>query len=580
MKDPTNRWPKLLALLAALAMIAAACGGGDDVDDETTDATVEAEAEDESFDEQAEAQQAGEDEATEEAEEVAADGGPVRGGHLVISGASDIGSLDPIASSSFNTQYRIAHTYQRLLGFQTGPDIGYTQNVLKPELATEWDISEDNLTYTFTLRDGVNWQDIPPVNGRAFNSGDVKATFEAILAEGHQANLLERVESIDTPDDLTVVLNLSEPFAPLLNNMANHFMWILPAEAFEEGYDRTSTVIGTGPFILDEREVDVSTRFVANPDYWEMGEDGQPLPYLDSFEQVVINDTQQVIAAFQAGEIQLMTNGTPNELRDQLIQDYPEAFYGEWIDAGMGQIGVNMDREPFNDLRVRQAISLAVDRKGMGESIRGGGTIPSNVAPAQAQFALPEAEREELLQYDPDRAIELLAEAGYPDGLDATLIATDRYGALYTAQTEWLVEDLKAIGINVELELLDYATYFGSRWPDVEYDLQFGPQTPFLEPDEWLRGQMGTGQGRNWYNLSDPTLDALLDEQLGLVDPDERAAKIQDIQRYALTEVMNPIPVWTYFTRWNYAPEFKNFFRHASYGYNGLEAAWLEPTSS
>jgi peptide/nickel transport system substrate-binding protein len=567
-------------MLAALAMIAAACGGGDDEPEDSADdpsgATIEA---DESFDEQAEAQQRGEDDATAESEEVTSSGDPVRGGHLVISGPSDIGSLDPIASSSFNTQYRIAQVYQRLFGFETGPDIGYTQNVLKPELATEFEISDDSLTYTFKLREGVKWHDVAPVNGREFTSADVKATFEAILAEGHQANLLERVTSIDTPDDYTVVLNLSAPFAPLLNNMASHFMWILPAEAFEEGYERANTVIGTGPFILDEREVDVTTRYVANPEYWDVGFDGQPLPYLDSFEQVVINDTQQVIAAFQAGEIHVMTNGTPNELRDQLMQDYPEAFYGEWIDAGMGQVGVNMDRPPFDDLRVRQAISLAIDREGMGTSIRGGGTIPSNVAPAQANFALPEDERKELLQYDPERARELLAEAGFPDGLDATLIATDRYGALYTAQTEWLVEDLKAVGINVTLDLLDYATYFGSRWPDVEYDIQFGPQTPFLEPDEWLRGQMGTGQGRNWYNISDPTLDGLLDEQLGITDPDARAEKIREIQRYALTELMNPIPVWTYFTRWNYAPEFKNFYRHASYGFNGLESTWLEPTS-
>ncbi len=579
MKDPTTRWLRLLALLAAMMMVAAACGG-DDADD-ATDATVEAdtegEAEDEeSFDDQAAAQQEGAD---EEAATPADSGDPVRGGNLIISGPSDIGSLDPIASSSFNTQYRIAQAYQRLLTFDTGPDIGYTQNVLIPELATEWEISEDNLTYTFKLREGVMWHDVPPVSGREFTSADVKATFEAVLAEGHQSNLLERVTSIDTPDDYTVVLNLSEPFAPLLNNMASHFMWILPAEAFEEGYDRTSTVIGTGPFVMTEREVDVVTKFEANPNYWETDANGEPLPYLDGYEQVVINDTQQVLAAFQAGEIHVMTNGVPDELWTQLMTDFPEAFYGEWIDAGMGQVGVNLAREPFNDIRVRQAISLAIDRKGMGESIRGGGTIPTNVSPALSDFALPESEREEYLPYDPEAAKALLAEAGFPDGLDATLIATDRYGALYTAQTEWLVEDLKAVGINVTLELLDYATYFGSRWPDVEYDLQFGPQTPFLEPDEWLRGQMGTGAGRNWYNISDPELDALLDEQLGIIDPAERAEKIKEIQRYALENLMNPIPVWTVLTRWAYAPDFTNFYRHASYGFNGLEETWLAPSS-
>ena len=572
----SSLWARLLALLAAMAVFAAACGGDDSADDET-DATVEAadEEDDESFDEEAAAQQEGE---SAEGEAVAGDGDPVRGGHLVVSGASDIGSLDPIASSSFNTQFRVAHVYQRLLGFEYGADVGYTENILVPQLAESWEVSDDGLTYTFKLREGVTWQDIPPVSGREFVATDVKATFEAILAEGHQANLLERVESIETPDDYTVVLNLSSPFAPLLNNMANHFMWIMPEEAFtDESYDRTTTAIGTGPFILDEREIDVSTSYVANPDYWETGFDGEPLPYLDSFELVVIGDTTQAIANFTAGETQILTNGIPLELLEQLKSDFTEAFHGEWIDAGMGQIGVNMNREPFNDLRVRQAISLAVDREGMGESIRGGGTIPSIVAPAQAKWTLPEDERFELLQYDPERAKELLAEAGYADGLDVTLIATDQYGALYTAQTEWLVEDLEAVGFNVTLDLLDYSTYFGSRWPDVEYDLQFGPQTPFLEPDEWLRGQMGTGQGRNWYNISDPELDGLLDEQLGILDEEERIKAVQEIQRYALTELLAIIPVWTTLTRWSYAPEVRDFYRHASYGFNGIEASWLAP---
>ena len=312
--------------------------------------------------------------------------------------------------------------YQRLLTFDTGPDIGYTEQVLKPELATEWEVSDDSLTYTFKLREGVVWQNVAPVNGRPFVAADVKATFEAIMAEGHQANLLSRVTSIETPDDLTVVLNLSAPYAPLLNNMASHFMWILPQEAFQPGYDRVSTVIGTGPFMLSEREIDVVTRYVRNPDYWDIGADGEPLPYLDSYDSVVINDTQQVIAQFKAGEIDILTNGIPADLRDQLVADTPDAQHNEWIDAGMGQIGVNMARPPFDDLRVRKAVSMAIDREGQGSTIWIGGTIPSNVAPALSEFALPEEERFELLPYDPEGAKALLVGSrlsrrspGHPD---------------------------------------------------------------------------------------------------------------------------------------------------------------------
>ena len=571
----TAGWARWLALLAVLSLLAAACGD-EEAQDAPEVATAEAEDEGPSFDEQAAEQQQGSRATVEEEEDAACQA--ERGGELVISGPSDIGNLDPLTSSSFNTQYRLGPAMGRLFTFDTGPDVGYTQQVLEPQLATGYEISDDGLTYTFNLREGVKWHDIAPVNGREFTSADVKATFEAVRAEGHQAALLENVESIETPDDHTVVLNLSAPFAPLLENMASHFLWILPQEAFQEGYDRTTTVIGTGPFQLEEREVDVSTRYVRNPDYWEEGVDGEPLPYLDELELVVISDTQQALAAFQAGEVGVLTNSLPTALREQLKADMPEGFHGQWIDAGMGQVGVNMAREPFNDLRVRQAISMAIDREGMGQTIRGGGTIPSNVAPALQDWVLPEEERYELLPYDPERAKALLAEAGYPDGLDATLIATEGYGALYTQQTEWLVEDLRAIGINVNLEMIDYSTYFGSRWPDAEYDLQFGPQTPFLGADEWLRLQMHSEGGRNWYNISDPTLDQMLEEQVSILDVEERQEKVKEIQRYALENVLNPIPVWTYFTEWSYAPEVTDFYRHASYGYPGIEDVWLDPT--
>ncbi len=573
----TTRWPRWAAALITLALIAASCGGGSDSDgggsdgaegDDTTETT--------SFDDiAAEEQERTGDETDEGEDDAMVEGEPVVGGTLVISGSSDIANLDPITSSSFNTQYRLDMVYDRLISFDTGPDIGYTSRVLEPELATDWEISDDGLTYTFNLREGVKWQNVAPVNGRDFTSADVKATLEGILAEGHQASLMTGLESIETPDDLTVVLNLSAPFAPLLNNMASHFMWILPAEAFEEGYDRTSTVIGTGPWMITEREVDVSTIYERNPDYWQVDANGVQLPYIDRVEAIIIKDTQQAIAAYKAGEIDILTNAMSPELREQLMVDVPDGQFEEWIDAGMGQIGVNLDREPWNDLRVRQAVSMAIDRQGMGDTIRGGGTIPSNVSPALADYTISLEEREALLPYDPEGAIELLAEAGYPDGLDASLIASDAYGPQYVAQAEWVVEDLKAVGINATLEVLDYATYFGSRWPDQEYDLQFGPQTPFLEPDEWLRLQMGSDGARNWFGISDPTLDEMLAEQLTITDVDARAEKIKEIQVYALENVMDPIPVWTTLTQWTYSPRLVGFYRHGSYGYANIEQAWL-----
>jgi peptide/nickel transport system substrate-binding protein len=242
----------------------------------------------------------------------------------------------------------------------------------------------------------------------------------------------------------------------------------------------------------------------------------------------------------------------------------------------MGQVGLNQEIENFQDPNVRKAVSLAIDRDGMGETIRGGGTVPGPVAPALADYSLSEDERREYLQYDPEQAKQLLTDAGYPDGLDVTLIATTGYGATYTRQTEWLIEDLTNAGFNVTYEELDYTTYFSSRWPDKEYDIQFGPQTPFLEPDEWLRAQFYSTGARNWYGVNDADLDAMLEEQLTLVDRDERIAKIKEIQHYILENTIAPIPVWTYLANYQYQPWVRNYYRHASYGILGIEYAWLD----
>ncbi|MDY7106647.1 MAG: ABC transporter substrate-binding protein [Actinomycetota bacterium] len=597
MKEAHRLRRLLLGVLVAVFLVAAACGSDGDDDAAETESGQEASDGDEAESDDGEDEGGDVDESELSADEIAegqasgtlglvsstndmrGEGGPpVPGGELVVDWPSDIDSLDPITSSSFQTHSRIGPVYETLFTFDTGPEIGATQQILIPRLATGMEISDDGLTYTISLRDDVVWQNVEPTNGRPFTSDDVVATFEAIKAEGFQSYMLERVETITAPDDYTVVLELSGPFAPLENFLANHHMWILPREAFEGGYDRTQTAVGTGPFIMTEREVDVETVYEKNPDYWKTDPDNgdAQLPYLDGMRIVVIADTQAAAAAFRAGETDISWTSLSPQERELMMEQYPEAQYFSWLDAGMGQVGLNQTSEIFQDPNVRRAVSLAIDRDGMGETIRGGGTIPGPVAPALADYSLSEEERREYLYYDPEEAQQLLADAGYADGLDVTLIATTGYGATYSRQTEWLIEDLTNAGFNVTYDELDYTTYFSSRWPDLEYDIQFGPQTPFLEPDEWLRAQFYSSGARNWYGVNDPDLDAMLEEQLTLVDRDERIAKIKEIQTYILENTIAPIPVWTYLSNYQYQPWVRNYYRHASYGILGIEYAWLD----
>jgi peptide/nickel transport system substrate-binding protein len=201
-----------------------------------------------------------------QAEEV---GEPVDGGRITIPLTADVPSLDPHKSGSFQVHHRLGLVYSRLLAFETGPDIPYSSFRLRGDLAERWEESDDGLTYTFHLRDGVTWHDKPPVNGRPFVADDVIATFDRILATGLHAPLLENVASYEAPDDRTVVVRMSEPFAPLLNNMANHYLWILPREAVDGQINLDTEAIGTGPYTLERREQNVEVLLRKNPDYFE-----------------------------------------------------------------------------------------------------------------------------------------------------------------------------------------------------------------------------------------------------------------------------------------------------------------------
>lgn len=545
----TYRW---LAALFAVALLAAACG--DSGDGGSTDAGA------------GETGEGGGDAPVPEGEE----GEPQPGGILSVAATSDGDTLDPHASASYNVHNRVGLASSRLLKPDLSEEYEYGEAPLAPDLAESWEVSDDQLTYTFNLRDDVVWHNIPPVNGRPFVADDVVATFERIQAEGFQSYMLEHVTAIEAPDEHTVVLRLSEPFAPLLNYMGNHHMWIMPREGAEGAYDVATTVIGTGPFVLTEWDRNVRTVYEANPDYFEEG-----IPYVDGVVMQVVPDQGARTAAFRAGETQIITAVNPQETQS-LLAAVPDARLLQYVGTAPIMMYVNMEREPFNDIRVRQAMSMAVDREGMGEALYGSGRFTGPVNAHILDYVLDQEELAELQPYDPDAAKQLLADAGYPDGFQTKLMVTGGYGPRVITGAEWVVEDLAAIGIEAEIEVVDYATYISNRWATVDYDMAVGLQTPFQEPDEWLRAQYHSEGSRNWWNISDPELDAMLDEQAGLMDEEERIALAQDIQRYILKEVVNPMQLWLGDTEIVLGPTVRNYRSQPQYGTNHYAYLWLD----
>ncbi|MFD1848763.1 ABC transporter substrate-binding protein [Oceanobacillus bengalensis] len=495
---------------------------------------------------------------------------PKHGGTFTMATPADPDTLDPHRQSSIYTHQMAGFVYNKLVTYETGPDVEYTDYNVVPDLAESWDISEDGTVYTFHLREAY-WHDKEPVNGRQVVAEDVISTMERIInLPGHQAALLSEVESMEALDDKTVVFTLKQPFAPFLNFMANHFMWILPKEAIDGEIDLSTDAIGTGPFVLEEWEDNVQATYSRNPNFFEEGK-----PYLDELIYKVVPDQGARIAAFRTGQSDAIGGISPEEL-NTLTKSNPDTIVKEVLFATQEQVFVNMEREPFDDLNVRKAISMAIDRQSMVDSIYGGGEVSGPVNPSLGKWALPLEEREQLQPYDPEGAKALLAEAGFPNGFDTTLMVTDGYGEQLVRVAQWIAEDLRNVGINAEIEVVEYATYFSEKWPNVDYDIGVGYQTYFQEPDEWLRTQMHSEGTRNWFNISDPELDVMLDEQRMIIDEDERREMVYDIQRYVLENVVNPIPVSTYYVQSPQQPYVKNWEPHSSYGYIHMKDVWLD----
>jgi len=495
---------------------------------------------------------------------------PKRGGTMVMLSPADPDMLDPHRQSSIYTHLLAGLVYNKLVSYETGPNVEFTDYNVVPDLAERWEISEDGTVYTFYLRE-TYWHDKEPVNGRQLNAEDVVATMERIVTlPGHQAALLSEVTSVEAKDDTTVVFTLKQPFAPFLNFLANHFMWILPKEAIEGEIDLATDSIGTGPFVLEEWEDNVQATYTRNPKYYEEGK-----PYLDGVEFKVVPDQSARIAAFRTGQADGIGALSPEEL-NQLLKTNPDTVVTDNLFPTQEQLFMNLEKEPFNDIKVRKAINLAIDRQSMVDSIYGGGELSSPVNPSLGDWALPLEERKELMPYDPEEAKKLLAEAGFPNGFDTTLIVTNGYGEQLVRVAQWVAEDLRNIGINAEIEIVEYASYFSERWPKKNYEIGVGYQTYFQEPDEWLRTQLHTNGARNWYNIGDTELDKMLDEQRLILDQDERKAYVHEIQRYVLNNLVNPIPLTTYYTKTPRQPHIRDSYPHASYGYGYLKDAWFD----
>jgi peptide/nickel transport system substrate-binding protein len=477
---------------------------------------------------------------------------PKAGGVLIGARTSDMVGLDPHTSPAFASRRIFELVYNTLVRFDENMAVA-------PELAESWDISDDGLTVTFKLRSGVTFH-----NGDEFTSEDVKYNFERILNEETGAvarSFFVGITEIEAPDPLTVVMHLESPNAALLNNMANSSVSIVSKNVAEAGSLGTE-LIGTGPFKLAEWEADNFMRFEAFEDFFLEG-----IPLLDGIEMRVIPDESSILAGLRAGTIDWAEIQDPKVAI--LVSGEESLNLARATSLSYHLLGLNSAREPFTDERVRQAISCAIDRQQVIDvSSLGEGQVTGPVT--NPYFAVPASE---YACYTPDleKARELMAEAGYADGFAFTLITPATEPAVGLADSQSIQAQLKQIGIEVEIELLELGIYV----------------------DRWLAGDMDAWVGRNsgapdlyryWHSTgnlnfvpgwNDPEVDALLEQGKQVTDPEERKAIYAEAQK----KLVAAAPwIWTY-VFYEYRPMqdyVKGFTPMSDGSYIYLRDVWLD----
>lgn len=463
-------------------------------------------------------------------------------------------TLDP-AYLSFVSSFAIAtNIYSGLVRYTPGTID------LQPDLATDWEVSEDGHTWTFTIRDDVVWQ---KGYGR-LTAHDIVASYERIrdpetgsIFRGELAN----VAAVDAPDDTTVVFTLKEPSAAFLHTVAvfRQGMITNPAAVAEYGDEFGRNPVGSGAYELVEWLPGVEITLRANADYYEGA------PDIDEVTFVIIPDENVRMMALEKGELDIAMNLLNPEIYARL-QTVPGIETGEVTTSSMHGINVNLRMEPFDDVRVRQALLHALDLDIIAEIIWGGLAQPaySDLSPAY----LGHTDDVPRYPYDPERARELLAEAGLPGGFKTTLywLSTHSTDLLGTIRAMW-----RDIGVDADVRTVDAGNWVRHlSTGDAPLILMMSTRA---DPHIWYSSFFHTdsfppGSNSTYYDGVDDLIDAGNLES----DPEKRAEIYNEITRQVMTDLPF-LPL--------YWPMAAHPYRDYVHGWDGRQQydAWIFPVS-
>jgi peptide/nickel transport system substrate-binding protein len=465
---------------------------------------------------------------------------PRSGGELLMAVPSEPPSYDGHREETFGLIHPIAPFYTLLL--RVDPQ---DYNEVVGDVAESWTISDDKLTYTFKIRTGVSFHDGSPLTAK-----DVKASYEKIIfppdgvVSNRQAQY-EAVEAVTAPDDRTVHFRLKWPSASFLLGLASPWNFIYQADTLaKDMHWYESHIMGSGPFMFVEHVRGSHLVGKRNPNYWEKGK-----PYLDGYRAIFISDTAARVAALKGERVHVEFRGLAPKQRDELVKAFGSNITVQespWDCILL--VAMNHERKPFDDKRVRRALTLALDRY-EGSRVLSQIAIVKEVAGVQVPgtpFATPPEPLAELAGYGRDietsrqEARRLLKEAG-AEGLSFTF-KNRGIPMPYEPLAIWLIDQWRKIGLNVTQEVVEAAAYYkvlrGGEH-EVAMDFQCGY---IVDPDLDLYKFLSVDRNpSNYGRYVDRALDELYDKQSRATDRAERQRYIRQFETHLLDEEVHYI---------------------------------------
>jgi peptide/nickel transport system substrate-binding protein len=426
------------------------------------------------------------------------EGGGATGGTLVAAVSAQPDDLDPHTTTAYPSFQVLENVYDTLV-VPNAEDL-----TMEPSLAESWETSEDGLTWTFALREGVTFSD-----GSEFDSADVAYSYNRIIDEElSNAYRFATVESIETPDPQTVVMNLSAPTPNLLERIgAFKGMSIIPEGAAED-LDLSTEAVGTGPFLLESSDAS-STVLTKNEDYW-----GDEVT-VDQVEFRYITEPAAALTALQNGEVQWTDNVPPQQI--EALEGNDQVELATTPSADYWYMSMNYDKEPFGDRDVRRAIATAIDREAVAEAAKFGAARANQTAIPEGNFFYTDYAPFET---DADAARQLLEDAGVDTPITMGLMVTDEFPETVTA-AQVIASQLEPIGINVEIQNEEFATWL-DRQGKGDFDAFMLGWLGNLDPAAYYQEQHITDGANNYQGYSNPEVDQLLQEGAAEVDQDAR----------------------------------------------------------